>query len=295
LSVEIKLNWTASLPVSCLYAAECLVRNLPLADPVIGEALAEPAARLQEALQEDYLPAETFWSHVVPLAANFPGQLELATIALTKTIGRTEADKRIGRYRGLLIDIKNAFSRATVQSNDEPAARIDALRQRWHDTGIGLLAQMVNWTEPQIIVEEATVCVVHPDRGGGGVGYVPYNLAVIEGVSDDPVAELPEIVRLAWLLSTLNLDVPRYSENIENNRLATVAALAMIPVAVKSAADIRLTKLDSGAIGRAVQSWMTAPDKADEWTRALEQWWETYSTMRPAWPTALKGLDVLLS
>ncbi len=295
MSVDIKLNWTTSLPVSCLYAADCLLHNRPFADPAMSDALADPVARLQEALREERLPVEAIWSHVVPLAANFPGQLELATVALTKVIGRTEAQSRIGWLRGLLIDIRNAFTRAVPGSADDLAAGIEPLRQKWNLEGIGLLATMVNWTEPEIIVEEATVCLVHPVVGGGGAGHLPYNLAVIEAVPDDPLPELPEIVRLVWMLSTLNLDVPRYSESIENNRLGTVAALAMIPVALTAAAELRLTKQLPETLGLAVQSWMPAPEKATEWKTALEQWWETYSTMRPPWPTALKGLEVLLS
>ena len=295
MSVEIRLNWSASVPVSCLYAAECVVRSLPLADSAVGEALAKPAARLQEALLEEYVPLETFWSHVVPLAANFPGQLELATIALTKTVGRPKAEVLAGRFRGLLVDVRNAYTRAVPESGEALAARIEPLRQAWNDRGTGLLPRMVNWTEPEIIVEEATVCLVHPILAGGGTGYLPYNLAVIEAVAADPAPELPEVLRLAWMLSTLNLDLPRYSEHIQHQRVALVAALAMIPVAVTAAADIRVIAAAADAIGRAVQAWTKPPDKTEEWTRALEQWWGTYSTMRPPWATALKGLDVLLS
>ena len=45
----------------------------------------------------------------------------------------------------------------------------------------------------------------------------------------DPVADLPEVLRLAWLISQLNLDLPRFAENVSPLRRERVIALAMIP------------------------------------------------------------------
>ena len=108
------------------------------------------------------------------------------------------------------------------------------------------------------------------------------------------MGELPELLRLAWLLSLLNLDLPRYSEGVRPSRLATVAGLAMLPLTLAAAAEVQLARSDPETIGQALQAWLAPPNEAQAWTGILSQWWETYCTLRPAWATALQALDRLL-
>jgi hypothetical protein len=261
---------------------------------LVCTALTAPAERLQAALLEERVPFERFWSHVVPLAADIGAIRELTELCLTKTVGSQEAAPRMRRFRDLLADLKDAFSAALPRLNEDLASRIEPLRSRWNYEGDGLLGRIANWTEPGILVETAAVVLVYPALGGGGVAHLPYNLGHIEAVLVDPMAELPEVVRLAWLLSMLNLDLPRYSEGIPPSRLATVAGLAMIPITLAAAAEVQLARCDEESIGLAVQAWNGSLDNAQAQTATLLQWWETYRTMRPAWPTALHALYRLL-
>ena len=53
---------------------------------------------------------------------------------------------------------------------------------------MGLLKGVVDLTCPEILVEEATVVLVHPALGGGGGASLPYNVARIEAVAAEPHA-----------------------------------------------------------------------------------------------------------
>jgi hypothetical protein len=293
-SAQIALRWLTSVPVSCLHAAAAFLRKQPLADPSVGAALAAPAERLQAALLEERVPSERFWSHVIPLAADIDGIRELAEVTLTKTVGRQEAAPRVRRFRDLLAELKDAFGAALPRLSEEWTTSIEPLRQRWNYQGPGLLGGVVQRTEPGILVDAATVVLVYPALRGGGAAHLPYNLLHIEGQSVDPVPDLPEVVRLAWLLSLLNLDLPQYSEGVRPSRLATVAGLAMIPVTLAAAADVQLARCDAEAIGLALKAWLAPPNEAEAWAGMLSQWWETYGALRPAWATALQALDRLL-
>jgi hypothetical protein len=249
---------------------------------------------LQTALLEEGVPPDSFWSHVIPLAAEIGSVRELAYITLVKTVGRTEAVPRVSRFCHLLAELKDAFAAAPPRLGEEWATGLESLRQRWDYHGAGLLGKIVQWTEPGILVDSATVVLVYPALRGGGTAHLPYNLVHTECLLTDPVPDLPEVVRLAWLMSQLNLDLPRYSEAVAPGRLPTVAALAMIPITLAAAAQIELARCDGEAIARAVQSWLVPGNQAEAWTDTLSQWWETYSAVRPAWATALQAFDRLL-
>jgi hypothetical protein len=293
-SSQIALRWLTSVPVSCFHAAAVFLRKQPLADPLVSAALAAPAERLQAALLEERIPSELFWSHLVPLAADIGGIRELAEVTLTKTVGRQEAAPRVRRFRDLLAELKDAFGGVLPQLSEEWTTSIEPLQQRWNYQGPGLLGGVVHWTEPGILVDAATVVLVYPALRGGGAAHLPYNLLHIEAQPTDPVAELPEMVRLAWLLSQLNLDLPRYSESVRPSRLATVAGLAMIPITLAAAAEVQLARCDAEMIGLALQAWLAPANEAEAWTGTLCQWWETYCALRPAWATALQALDRLV-
>ena len=52
--------------------------------------------------------------------------------------------------------------------------------------------------------------LVQPVLGGAGAAHWLYNSVHIEAVLANPVAELPEVVRLGWLLAQLNFDLPMF-------------------------------------------------------------------------------------
>jgi hypothetical protein len=291
MNASIELHWQTSPLASCFHAADALRRGRPLADAAVSEALAEPLALLQAALREEGVAATTFWAHLLPLSADTGSMQELAERSLVKAIGIKEtAPPRLIRIRERLVAIKNACG-AAQPCLDEPAAvTTEPLQQQWAQYGAGLLTQIVNRTEPGLLVDEATVVGLYPVQGGGGAAHLAYNLACIEMVSPADDAVLPEVVRLAWLVSMLNLDLPRYSERIRAGRLAMVAALAMLPVAVSAAADVRLTSSEQ-SLEAVLADWLP---EAQHRAGALADWWDAYQRMRPDWGNALKGLDLLL-
>jgi hypothetical protein len=290
------INWLPGVTAGCFYTAELLLRDRPPADPALAAALADPARRLRKALEEERVPAGTFWHHLVPLAAGIGCTHELAEVALVKTLGRTGAEARLGRFSGLLHDLKLAYVQALPGLEETLGRAIEELRPGWDRRGVAVLAGVANATEPGVLVEEATVALVHPVLGGGGTACLPYRTACFEAVSADPVAELPEVLRLAWLLGQLHMGMARYAEAVRHNPPATVAALALVPAALAGAELPELACCDAATIGLAVQEWLRpAAEEAEAWTAVVVEWWDVYGTMRPAWATALQALDELLA
>jgi hypothetical protein len=286
------LQWRTSPLAGAFHAARVVLEAKPQVEPALADALAVPAQRLREALHEENVPAPRFWEHVVAMATECSGSQELATVVLTKTVGQAEAGLRAHRFAHALHDLQVAYFRLPGVK-EAPLRDLEALKIRWNGCGQGLLTRIAERTEPGVLVENATVIGVYPAQGGGGSAYLPYNRVCIEVLPAGTEEALPEVVRLGWLISTLNLDVPCYADGIRRGRLTTVATLAMLPVALSAAADLRMLPGDAPTLGTALEQWL-GPPRREEWTEALGQWWQTYQTMRPSWANALKALDLLL-
>jgi hypothetical protein len=266
-----------------------------LVDSGIAASLAAPVERLRSALNEEYISGDAFWSHVLPLSATVISIKEVAEVALIKIVGRAGMPTRLERFRQALVDVKEAAAAALTHVEQSSAVGQGFLKQAWAYQGDGLLHALRTRTEPEVLVEEAAVVLVDPVQGGGGAAYLPYNLLHIEAVAKDPVPELPEIVRLAWLVSVLNLDLPRYSELVSPKSVPLVAALAMIPVTLSAAEALALVRKDEMNMKRALSLWLPTAEKAEEWSALLLQWWQAYDSLRPPLGTALAGLEKMLS
>jgi hypothetical protein len=122
----------------------------------------------------------------------------------------------------------------------------------------------------------------------------------IEALLANPQPRLPEVLRLAWLLAQLNLDLPRYSERICPSRREHVIALAMLPPALAAAEEVELVQLRPDLLDLALKFWrLTEAGDVQQAVRpvaeALTAWWETYCAARPRFAAALAALDRLLA
>lgn len=290
------LRWAASSLVSCYHAVDALLDKRPLVDPALAEALAEPVANLDFTLTDDRVPHKRFLTHVAGLVTGLQSNLDLARWGLIKTIGRERAEPLTLKYRGLLIDLEKAFNAQVERLNKERPLQQERLQDEWYRHGPGLLAGVARLSDPAIHVEEATVLVVHPLLGGGGAAHVAYNSVRIEAVGEDPVPELPEVLRLCWLLSQLNLDLPRYSESFRSqDRASTLGPLALIPIVLTAAEELRLSTCSEPMMELALRTWLHQGEEAKAMASNLNGWYEVYRDTRPAWGTALGALDQLVA
>ncbi len=233
----------------------------------------------------------------MPLAADFESNRELAERILAKLpSGSGELNQQAaGRLAGWFTELEAAFTSAVPRVVDDLALRSGPLRDQWEARGPGLLAAIARKTEPGVLPPSAEIVLVHPALGGAGAAYLSYNKAILEAVLTNPLNDLPETVRLGWLLSTLNLDLPKYSETLRRERLPLLARLAMLPAALAAAEDVELIG-NPPSLTRALTAWrLASAGAAQSLAETLSQWWTTYQDSRPPWDVALAALDQLLS
>jgi len=279
------------VPASALHAAEALARGLPLADERLATALAEPAAAL---MQLD-LPRTTLWRHLVPLSATIDNNRQLAEVTLARVLGRgAPAEALIDPLARAVGLAEQAVLRWSPDLPQQLELRSRPLREQWEARGPGMLHAIGRWTDPALLVAQADLLVVPPALGGGGAAHLLYNSVRIEAVLAHPHPELPETVRLAWLLSQLNSDLPRYGERIHADRLAWVSALALTPPALCAAQEVQLAVNTPMLLKKALATWQVEGRSAADLADRVSDWWDVYQATRPTWQVALTALDQLL-
>jgi hypothetical protein len=289
-----QLHWTVSVRASCLHAAEALAHGQLVVDSALAEAITEPAQELRKAINAASLPRTQFWRNLVGLSVMVDGLSELAERAVTKTVGTPRAASIARNLVASIAGIESAVRRAFPNLLDELSPRLLPWREQWEVHGPLLLQGVARWTDPRAVVSEAQVVLVYPALGGGGAAHLPFNNVHIEAVLTNPVPELPENLRLAWLLAQLGLDLPAFSDQILGPRLPDVAALAMVPVTLQAAQDAQLLELHPDTVDRALTAWQILTPTDVDPVDVLWRWWSTYLDTRPRWDIALTALDRML-
>jgi len=290
-----KLRWMASASASFLHAAEAVIAGRPLAEQRVTEALAEPIQALRVAIESDGITPAKFFTHAIPLSVGIENDRELAEVAITKSAGAERARVGAEKYVMLLGNLKRAGMAVLPGLVDELAVRAGPLQQQWEARGPGLLAAVGRLTEPDLLVETADVVLVHPMLGGAGVAHPRYNSVRLEAVLANPVPELSEVLRLGWMLSLLNTDLPRYREVIRHCDAAGVSAWSMLPPVLFASETVELARYDATTLELAARSW-ALPSTGDE--AAMEivaDWWAAYNADPTRWTIALAALDQLLA
>ena len=293
--MAIELSWKTPFTTSCLHAADGIQRGLRIVDSALAEALASPTAGLQAAIALSGAPPGRMWRHLLGISGTTDVARQIAETALVKTIGRVQ---RFEELRGALADaiiaMQSAVRTAVPQLTDELALRERPLREQWEARGPGMMCQVASLTEASLVPEQADVLLVRPAFGGAGGAHLAVNSVRIEAVLANPHADLPEVVRLAWLLAQLELDLPRYSEEVQSDRMPHVARLAMLPAVLRAAEAVELVRYSPELIGRAITAWHLAIPPGLDAVAMLEDWWETYQLDKPPLRVALQAMDSMI-
>lgn len=293
--MKMELRWLASISASYMHAAAAMLRGWPIADASLQAALSPHVERLEEFFKEYSLPAKGTMRNLVPLSAANENLRDVADLVLIKTAGRLERHSlAVTELHAALRGLELAFQQSQPAAMDELELRSRPLREQWDARGPGLLKAIARMTNEDLIVSRADIILVYPCCGGGGEAHLFYNSVRIEAVLTNPVEQLPETLRLGWLLSMLQLDVPIYAEALRRNRLQHVAALAMLPPALIAGEQLELTRFDEEAVRFALSAWRLPVGDVDRTADSLLRWWHTYSEKRPRMGVALAALDRML-
>lgn len=290
----IRLRWLASHSLSGLHAAAAIARGQTFADQDLSAALREPALAMQAEIDAMGLPAARFWRMACALATTFDNNRQLAKMAAYRTLGHASPNEISERLGGRISDVEAALLRIKPNVVEELALRRGPLRDHWEARGPGLLSRVFALTDTKLMVDAADIVLVLPALGGAGEAQLQNNSVRIEAVLTNPHPQLPETVRLAWMLAQLHLDLPVYAEEMHIDRLPHVAALAMTPAILAAAEQVELAPFNDDMVRLAIDAWQVDTLGASDPVDVLMRWWEAYAESRPPFDVAFKALDEML-
>ncbi len=294
------LTWTPNASTSSLHAAQaiCMFGD-KLIDARVGECIGKYASGLGEWIST-VCPFDSLrmWSLLVGYSAIIESNTDLAKVVLQKTGIRLQDRTARSQFAGYVSDIEAAYNQLFPKFLEQIPLRARPLQEHWLGFGPGLLAHLGRLTQKDLLVSDARVVLMQPILGGAGMAHIDQNLVRIEAVLTNPLIELPEVVRLTWLLSQLHLDLPMHSETIGANLLARLAPLAMLPPILAAAEVMELSKCDESMAELAIEQWhVPVPRDKDvhyEIVPVMMDWWETYLQTRPGWHTAMQAFAKML-
>jgi hypothetical protein len=288
--------WRASLAVTSMHAAASMIAGQTLTDAALAAELQPAIAELAAVLHEARAAPAAASEHLCGLAAQIEANRQLADVALTKLVGRSRRVEHVDRMTRAIDAIEAAIAKARPRLAEELPLRVGPLREQWESRGPGLLRLIGAATSNEVLVERAEVLLVEPLTGGGGAAQPLYNNVRIEAVLANSDPRLPEVVRLAWLLSQLQLDLPKFSDGIAPARQREVAALAMLPSVIEAAEQVELMGAVADSLRSVLAAWCgIGPDSLETTAAIVQAWWQTYRETRLPWPAALTALDRMLS
>ena len=292
--MPLRLRWLASHSASALHAALAIAREQTLVDAELAAALTPATNELRREMAMAGLPVARFWRMLCALATTFDNNRQLAKMALYRTIGQASPQEVSERLGGRLSDLEAALLRYKPNIVEELSLRGRPLREQWEARGPGMLRQIFASTDARLEVDVADVVLVLPALGGGGEAQLHNNSVRMEAVLANPHAQLPETVRLAWMLSQLHLDLPFLSEGIPLDRLPMLAALAMIPPALAAAQYVELVQMNDDLVRFAIDAWRVPVPPSIDPVDVVMRWWDAYELSRPPLEVAFRALDEMV-
>jgi hypothetical protein len=294
-----ELTWISSASASALYAAAMLARGVHLIDARWEQALAEAVRNLTTLLTAHSISLEAFFDHVVPLATFSENQRELAGNIARRATGQRPTEEFVSELAAAILVIEKIGGQQVPNTVAEIDLRSRLLREQWESRGPGLLAAISRATAAELQVPHANVLAVLPITGGGGQVYLPYDSLSIETMLANPHAELPEVVRLGWLIAALPMGQPRFCQSVSAARLPRLAGLSLLPAALEAAEYVELARSDPLSWKLAIDAWRLAePERTEHAAQLVEtlaDWWRTFRQSPTSWAVALTALDRMLA
>jgi hypothetical protein len=285
------LRWIPHLATSALHAAEASWRGETFVDPQLAAAVREPAAALAGQIATYNLPELRMWRNLAAYVPTFDTRRQAVKIAGLRSQGSPLSEIAVAAIAGAVTDLERAVNDSFPDLATELELRGRVLREQWEARGPGMLARMQQLLPDDVILQGSDVLLVQPALGGDGKPHLVNNTVRMEAVLANPHPKLPEAVRLAWLLSQLNLDVPKFSEDIHPDRLPHITAFAMLPVVLEAAHYVELVTFDRELMPLAIDAWRLRVPADVDGPELVANWWMTYQEARPTLAVALKALD----
>lgn len=287
------LKWTCSPTGSVGYAAARVALNQRVVDPELDGRLSRSASEINHVLAADELDAARFWRSIVAQGFDELSDAERCEAALRACGGSPLTIESTSRsIAGRLTDIRLSFQEKYPKLAEQLPLRARPLQAMWDERGRGLMRQLAAQTHASLIPQSVVAMLVQPVGGGGGDADPQSGRFWIEAMLTDAAPEVPEVLRVAWLVARVGVASPAANRMIDPEHLPSVAATALVPMVLSAGRELDLLRGDELPIDRAFALW--DPNASEATVETLQRWWQQMQSGETPFPVGIKALDRML-
>lgn len=287
------LQWNPNSSVSALHVAEaCWKYPGRVTDPEVTQIMGPLALQIGTWISVTFPShANAFWDTLISTGSVIDSDRDLASASLNAHPSTQIDPSHAPRLSGWIAEIKAAFAALFPRYASECPLRLRPLHEQWLGYGRGLMGQWKRRSGIATLIDAVQVIGVQPVLGGYGKPYPDRKRIRIEAVLTNASPDLPEVVRLAWLIAQLHGDAPELRAAFPSKIPDYLLPLAMIPSVLAAGEEIDLTRCDPARVALALEHWkppLPDLDRAQgELASDLFQWWQDAMPMEGAWETAV--------
>ncbi|QDT04532.1 hypothetical protein K227x_29240 [Rubripirellula lacrimiformis] len=288
------VQWHAGAELSAVWAAYVVATGAACTDPKTEAVLIGPIADINNRFLSASIDVGVFWKNYVAQRMDDCDLSESATTALLAAgCHEMQLDQMANVVKKRLADARAAFSGRYPKLNEQLVLRGRPLRERWDTYGEGLLRgverQIWNNSPPDDWWPTRTSgWLVQPLVGGDGHHDGSNEKFWIEAMLTDADPAVPEVLRVAWLVTQIAIE-KHTRQRSSDTALLAAWQYASIPLVLAAAADVELVRGPELPIGRAMELWKFGDAAAAD---KLTRWWKEFTEAPTPLPVALRKLAV---
>ncbi|MEE2936598.1 MAG: hypothetical protein VYA84_11445 [Planctomycetota bacterium] len=278
--------------MSAAHAAHIVAIGAAFADPKTEQLLVEPVTEINNRMVASSLDVAAFWQRYLrEVMIDTEQSVACAEALLAAGCSELQLEQISRAVRGRLVDARSLFLKKFPKLVDQLQLRSRPIRDQWDTFGTGLLREVgqqiwgeqppKRWSPTRI-----DALVVQPIRGGDG-GYDTERKRIwVEAMLTDADPRIPEIMRVAWLITRLTIDA--YIRDEADDALAGSWSLISLPLVLEAGRELEILREPELPICQAANLWRFCDEST---ARTLQRWWEQYRDTSMPLPAALKILQ----
>ncbi len=300
-----RLRWITGERLTPIHAACCFAGGIRSVDESIERGIAVPMAELNSRLAAADIDFAIFWQRLMTAVAAGESDVEACSNSLIAAgCSSLSTDATASAIASQIADIRMVHNERYPKLAEQLALRARPIREHWDGYGAGLLKRIGKLTHPSFLPKNIAAQLVSPYRGGDGGIDASASRIWIEAVLTNPIPEIPEVLRVTWLVAQVGL-IEALSAGPEDSRgdplvaparLPRVAALATLAITLEAASYLELISTPADMLGlmfaTAAKAWRLKTD--GETLDVLTHWWEQFKDQQTPPPVAFKALDRML-
>lgn len=238
---------------------------------------------------------QTLAKRLVPIAAQAEDFHHWAELCALELFGEDPEPETVGRLDAVLSEAMEIVDEHVIPVDERATLESSPLRDRWQRDARDYIQALIELTDESIVPEKAFIYLIPTLTGDIAKTHPVEDIIEVEVEQSIALTELPDVIRLGWLVAQLNMNTLSPELDLPEDKLDLLKKLALVPVALSASEAAGWAVCQERTIEQAAQTWL---GKRKELTKpaieALDAWWEVYRERRPPWKSALTALHRML-